>query len=156
MSSTVFETINADLKAAMKSGDAARLGTLRMLAAAIHNREIEKHGAPDGKGGLTPEDVLEVVQREAKKRKESIQLFTQGGRKDLADAEAAELSVLKAYLPEELSEDEVRKVVAAVVAAVKPQGAKDFGKVMGVAMKELKGRADASLVTALVKESLSS
>lgn len=152
MSGTLLETINANLKEAMKSGDPVRLGTLRMLAAAIHNREIEKHG----KGGLTAEDVDDIVQKEAKKRKESIQLFTQGGRADLAAAEAAELAILKVYLPEELSEDEVRKVVAATIAAVKPQGAKDFGKVMGVAMKELKGRADSALVTALIKEALSS
>jgi len=152
MSGTLLETINADLKAAMKSGDAARLGTLRMLAAAIHNREIEKHG----KGGLTPDDVLDVAQKEAKKRKESIQLFMQGGRPDLAATETAELAILKVYLPEELGEEEVRKVVAATIAALQPQGAKDFGKVMGAAMKELKGRADSALVTTLIKEALSS
>jgi hypothetical protein len=152
MSGTLLETINADLKAAMKSGDAARLGTLRMLAAAIHNREIEKHG----KGGLTADDVLDVAQKEAKKRKESIQLFMQGGRPDLAATETAELAILKVYLPEELGEEEVRKVVAAAIKATQPQGAKDFGKVMGAAMKELKGRADSTLVTALIKEALSS
>jgi uncharacterized protein len=151
MNGTVLERVNADLKEAMKRGDPVRLGTLRMLAAAIHNREIEKHG----KGGLTPEDVDDVIQKEAKKRKESMQLFTQGGRNDLAEREAAELAVLKAYLPEELSEAEVRKVIAATVAAVQPHGAKDFGKVMGAAMRELKGRADSSLVTALVREALS-
>lgn len=152
MSETLFEKIHTDLKDAMRSGDPVRLGTLRMLSAAIHNREIEKHG----KGEFTPDDVLDVTQKEAKKRKESIQLFMQGGRKDLAEKEAAELAVLKAYLPDELSESEVRAVIAATVAALKPQGAKDFGKVMGTVMKELKGRADSALVTTLVKEALSS
>jgi uncharacterized protein len=148
---SLLEQLRIDLKTAMRAGDESRTGTLRMALAAIHNREIEKHA----KGAaLTEEDVADAMAREAKKRKEAIALYTQGGRKDLADAEAAELAILSVYLPPEAGDSEVREAVAAAVAAVKPAGEKDFGKVMGVAMKALKGKADAERVTRAVKEAL--
>jgi len=147
----LLSLLQSDLKAAMRAGDERRTGTLRMALAAIHNREIEKHA----KGAaLTPEDVADTLAREAKKRKEAIALFTQGGRKDLADTEAAELAILTAYLPPEASDEEVRQAVTAALAAVKPASEKDFGKVMGAAMKTLKGTADAERVTKAVKEAL--
>jgi uncharacterized protein len=150
---TLFERVNADIKDAMRSKDELRLGTLRMLAAAIHNREIERHG----KGAtLTEEDVMDVLTKEAKKRKEAVTLFVQGGREDLAAKERAELEVLQVYLPAAATEDEIRKAVADAIAEVKPQTEKDFGKVMGAAMKPLKGRADTDAVTRCIKEALAS
>ncbi|MEK7513040.1 MAG: GatB/YqeY domain-containing protein [Patescibacteria group bacterium] len=151
MSGSLVDRISNDLTAALRAGEEVRVGTLRLLRSAIHNREIEKRG----KGAaLTEDDVAEVVAREAKKRKESIHLFTEGKRQDLAEKETRELEVLAAYLPEQASDEEVRRVVAAALAVVKPASPKDFGKVMGEAMKTLKGRVETDAVSRLIKESL--
>ena len=151
MSGSLVDRISNDLTAALRAGEEVRVGTLRLLRSAIHNREIEKRG----KGAaLTEDDVAEVVAREAKKRKESIHLFTEGKRQDLAEKETRELEVLAAYLPEQARDEEVRRVVAAALAVVKPASPKDFGKVMGEAMKTLKGRVETDAVSRLIKESL--
>ena len=154
MASTLKEKLEHDKIEALKAKDEVRLGTLRLLTSSVHNREIEKK-TKGGTEPLTDEEVLEVITKEAKKRKESIALFMQGGRKDLADKEAGELVILQVYLPAELGEAEVVKAVLEAIERVKPASDKDFGKVMGEAMKSLKGRADAALVSRLVKEKLS-
>ncbi len=135
----------------MKAKEEARLGTLRLLSAALHNREIEKR-SQGRESALSDEEVIEVLRREVKKRREAIELYIKGGRPELAEKESGEIKVLEAYLPPALSETEVQKFVAEAMAEVKPQGPKDFGRVMGIAMKKAGGRADASAVSAEVKK----
>ncbi|MEK7629831.1 MAG: GatB/YqeY domain-containing protein [Patescibacteria group bacterium] len=155
MASALKQKIEADLKQALKDRAAEKLVTLRMLSAALHNREIEKRskgGNPASAGELSDEEVLEVVGREAKKRKEAAEFFMKGDRKELAEKENSELKLLEIYLPAQMSEAEVRKIVEGVVSRM--QGEKNFGKLMGETMKELKGKADAKLVGEILKEKL--
>src|SRR5688572_11516832 len=127
------ERINQDVKTAMKSGDKARLGTLRLLTAAIKDREI-------GVGGQAPvevgdAEVVAVLQKMVKQRRESIATYEKAGRNDLADQEKAEVAVLEDYLPKQMDEAGVKAAVAALVAELGAAGPKDMGRVMG-AMKE--------------------
>lgn len=153
------EKITTDIKEAMKAGDTERLGVLRMLASAIANRTIEKRaksssissGQTGKDDALTDDEVLEVIAKEAKKRRESIAVFTSGGRGDLAAQEEKELGILAAYLPEQMSEDEIKRVIERIIASA---SVKEFGPVMKAVMAELKGKADAALVSTLVKEKL--
>jgi len=148
--------IEADFKESFKNRDVIRSQTLRMVLAAIHNREIEKRGRGNSENSeeLTEEEVLEVIRREAKKRKEAIELYTKGGRPELAEQETAELEIIKKYLPQELSDGELENIISEVMAKVKPQSDKDFGKVMGEVMKLTKGRADSKKVGELVRQKL--
>ncbi len=149
----LLDKLHSELTAALKEKRAFEVGVLRLLTAAAHNRAIEKRG--QGKGDqLTDEEVLEVLKKEAKKRKESIQLFTQGNRRDLAENEAKELALIERYLPAELSEKEVRAHVEKVFAAGAVSAEQGFGVVMKEVMKELKGKADAGLVSKVVKEKI--
>lgn len=128
--------------------DAARLSALRMLVAAIRNKEITIRQG--GEAELTDEQVLEVVGGEVKKRKDSIEAYLAGGRRDLADKEASEIKILEKYLPEQMPDDKLEKVVQEVVAS----GADNFGKVMGQVMARVKGRADGGRVGEMVKRLL--
>ena len=149
----LIDKLHSELTAALKEKRAFEVGVLRLLTAAAHNRAIEKRG--QGKGDqLTDEEVLEVLKKEAKKRKESIQLFTQGNRRDLAENEAKELALIERYLPAELSEKEVRAHVEKVFASGAVSAEQGFGVVMKEVMKELKGKADAGLVSKVVKEKI--
>jgi uncharacterized protein YqeY len=150
--SPLQERIQKDSEAAMKAQKSVELQTLRLLSSSIHNREIEKKGK-SGSYDLTDDEVIEVVKREAKKRKEAIELYEKGGRPELAMKESEELAVLGKYLPEEMSEDEVRRVVREVISG---GGFKkeDFGRAMGAVMKQMKGRADASTVSRILKEEM--
>ncbi|MEK9178830.1 MAG: GatB/YqeY domain-containing protein [Patescibacteria group bacterium] len=145
------ERLSGDLNRALKSKEELKVQTLRLLLSAIHNREIEKRGK-----GLLPElsddEVLEVIAKEGKKRKEARELYLKGGRPELALKEAAELKLLENYLPAQLGEGEIEKIINGVFAKLNPQSEKDFGRVMAEAMKELKGKADAALVSRAVKE----
>lgn len=145
---TLNEQIFAELKTAMKSGDAKLTGLLRFLIAQIQNKTKEKFGAEAGT--LSDVEVTDVLKREAKKRKESINLFEQGGRRDLVEKEKEELLLMAKYLPAELGADEIRKVVKEVVAS----GASDFGKTIKETMNRLKGQADGKLVSEIIKEEL--
>jgi uncharacterized protein YqeY len=153
MTESLLIKIKADTIEAMKARDEARLGTLRLLSAALHNREIEKKTKGE-ESALSEQDVLGVIRREVKKRREAIELYEKGGRRDLADRESGELKVLGEYLPPSLTPEEVKKIVAEAVAEVQPSGPKDFGKVMGVAMKKAAGRAESDAISAAVKETL--
>ncbi len=142
-----------DLRTALKAGQEFELGVLRMLSAALHNREIEKKG----KGletDLSDEEVIEILTREAKKRKEAAELFVKGNRNDLAEKETKELEFIKKYLSAQLSQEEIDKIVKAAIEKTGATNVKDFGKVMAEAMKELKGKADASIVSEIVKNKL--
>ncbi|HTS00365.1 MAG TPA: GatB/YqeY domain-containing protein [Bacteroidota bacterium] len=148
---TLRERIAEDLKAAMKAGDRVRLETLRTMRAVLLEREIEKRGAA---GGITGEDEVAALTTAAKKRKESIELFTKGGRPELAAQEQAELAIIQEYLPRQMSPDEIAAVIRTVIAATGASGAGDFGRVMPLVMKEVKGKADGKLVQELVRKSL--
>lgn len=149
------EKIKSDVIRALKSKDDVRTSTLRMLLAAVHNVEIEKKGKSGGKDIVLEDDeVVSVVRREIKKRKEAIEMYEKGKRGELAQKEKIELGVLEEYVPPQMSGEEVTKVVEEAIASVQPKSPADFGKVMGAAMKQLKGRADASVVTKVVKDRL--
>ena len=149
---TIKDQIMADLKEAMKAKDQDRLRVLRSLKAKLMEKEIaERKG---GEAELSNEQALEVLIKAAKQRKESIDQFEQGGRKDLADNEKQELEIIESYLPEMMSEDEVRKIIREKISVLGATGPQDMGKVMGPLMGQLKGKADGSLVSRLVKEEL--
>lgn len=156
--------IQNDLKTTLKEKNAAALSVLRMITAAIKNKEIEKRTRLskteksvielEKLSKLNNEEVLEVLSREAKKRKESIAEFIKGGREDLAKKEEEEWKIIAQYLPQQFSEEEIKKEINRVIEEVKPQGSQDFGKIMGPLMTKLKGRADGKLVGELLKEKL--
>ncbi len=141
------------LESSMKQKDEMRTGTLRMLLSSIHAKMIEKKG--QGKGELSDEDVLDVIAKEAKKRRESAEAFLAGGRSDLAEKEKKELAIVEEYLPTQASDEEIEIVVKKSIDIINPSGQKDFGKVMTEAMKELKGKADGARVSACIKKFLS-
>ena len=141
--------INDDMKAAMRARETERLGTIRLLLAAIKQREVDDRVELDDAG------VTAVVDKMIKQRKDSIAQFETAGRTDLVDKEKAELDVLSAYMPEQLSDAEIAAEVQAAVAQVGAAGPQDMGKVMGVLKPKLAGRADMTAVSGLVKAALS-
>ncbi|MBF6986843.1 MULTISPECIES: GatB/YqeY domain-containing protein [unclassified Cupriavidus] len=140
--------ISEDMKTAMRARETERLGTIRLLLAAIKQREVDERTELDDTA------VLAVVEKLIKQRKDSISQFQQAGRNDLADKELAEVEVLKVYMPAALSEAEVAAEVQQAVAATGAAGPQDMGKVMGVLKGKLAGRADMTAVSALVKAAL--
>lgn len=145
---TLKERITEDMKAAMRAKDSARLGAIRLLQAAIKQKEVDERVTLDDAA------VAAIVDKLVKQRKDSIAAFTQAGRQDLADKETAELAVLQAYLPARLSAEEVAAAVKALVAEVGANGPADMGKVMGAAKARLAGKADMAAVSAAVKAAL--
>jgi len=142
------EKITDDMKAAMRAKESARLGTIRLLTSAIKQKEV------DERIELTDEQILAVIEKMIKQRKDSITQFEAGGRQDLADIEKSELVILSAYMPAALSDAEVQAEVGAAVVAVGAAGPQDMGKVMGVLKPKLAGRADMTAVSAMVKAAL--
>jgi uncharacterized protein YqeY len=142
------DQITDDMKAAMRAKESARLGTIRLLTSAIKQKEV------DERIELTDEQILAVIEKMIKQRKDSITQFEAGGRQDLADIEKSELVILSAYMPTALSDAEVQAEVSAAVAAVGAAGPQDMGKVMGVLKPKLAGRADMTAVSAMVKAAL--
>ena len=142
------ERIDTDIKTALKSGAKEKLSTLRMLSAALKYKQIDKRRE------LTEEEVSETVRTLIKQRRDSIEQFGKGGRQDLVDKETAEVAVLEAYLPQQLSREELDAMVRDSVAQTGAQGAKDMGKVMKVLIPMVGGRADGKLVSELVKQAL--
>ncbi|MGC9603170.1 MAG: GatB/YqeY domain-containing protein [Minisyncoccia bacterium] len=147
------ERINSELIQALKQRNDVKVGTLRLFLASAHNREIEKKGKGENPE-LSDEELLDILGKEAKKRKEAMEIYVKGGRPELAEKEAGELRILEGYLPAQLDAAAVLKIVDETIRMTKPAGAKDFGRVMGEAMKKLKGVADPALVTKLIKEKL--
>lgn len=145
------EKITSDLKSAMKSADQATVGVLRLLISAFNNKSIEKKGKGQS-DVLTDEDVMQILMSEAKKRKESMEIFTKGNRPDLAGKEKTELEIIQRYLPKQMSREEVEKAVEEIL---KKSGSKEIGPAMKEVMKELRGKADSAMVSELVKEKLS-
>ncbi len=147
------EKIDLDLKNAMKSGDKIRLNAIRSIRASFLEKEVSIRVA--GKGVLSEEQEVEVLVSLAKKRRDAIEQFTVGKRPDLAEIELSELAVIEEYLPEPVSDEEVRAAVEDIVAKTGATSMKDIGKVMGQAMKALKGKADGTKVQEIVKSLLS-
>jgi uncharacterized protein YqeY len=146
------EKINADLKEAMKAGDKDRVGTLRLINAAIKSADIEAR--PSGKDKITDADILGVLAKMIKQRRDSIEQYKAGGRQDLADKEAAEIRVIEGYMPKQMSEAEAKTAIAAVIKETGAQGPKDMGKVMGALKAKYAGRMDFGKASGLVKELL--
>jgi len=142
------DQITEDMKTAMRAKDSERLGTIRLLQAAMKQKEVDER--------ITLDDaaVVAIVDKLIKQRKDSITAFEGAGRQDLADKEKAEMAVLQAYLPERMSADEVAAAVKAIVAEVGAAGPGDMGKVMGVVKARLAGKADMGQVSAAVKAAL--
>lgn len=144
------QRINDDVKAAMRAGDARRRDALRLLLAALKQREV------DERKELADADVVAVIERMLKQRRESIAQFEKGGRQDLAQNEQFEVAVFQAYMPQALSDAEIEAAVAAAIAAAGAKAPSDMGKVMGALKGSLAGRADMGKVSSLVKARLSS
>ena len=142
------EKIADDMRDAMKAREAVRVAALRMLMASVKNTEVEKRRE------LSDDEVLDVVTKEAKRRRESIEAFEKGGRSDLVEKESAELAVLEAYLPDRLSDEELAALVDAAIAETGASSPKQMGDVMKALMPKLRGRADGGQVSALVKSKL--
>ena len=147
------EQIGEDIKTAMKAKDKIRLQTVRSIKKAILEKEVELR--PQGKDSLTPEQEIELLSQQAKQRRDSIEQFKNAGRDDLADKESQELEVIESYLPAQASDEEVEALVDELIATSGASTMKDLGKVMGPAMKQLKGKADGKKIQALVKSKLS-
>ena len=145
--------IEEDIKNAMKAKDKIRLETVRGIKKVIIEKEVALR--PSGQDSLTPEQEIEVLTQQAKQRRDSIEQYTKAGRKDLADKEAQELAIIETYLPRQLTDEELTETIDNIIVSVGATSAKDLGKVMGVAMKQLKGKADGKKIQELVKSQLS-
>ena len=143
------QKITEDMKAAMRAKETARLGAIRLLLAAMKQREV------DERIELSDSDVIAIIDKMNKQRRDSISQFEAAGRQDLVDVEKFEMSVLAAYMPQQLSENEITKAVAEAIAATGAAGPQDMGKVMGMLKPKLAGRADMGKVSALIKAQLS-
>lgn len=146
---SIKDQLQEDVKSAMRAKQADRLTTLRLITAAIKQREV------DERIELNDAAVLSVIEKMIKQRKDSITQFQQGGRQDLVDKEQAELVILSAYMPEQMSEQDVAVAIAAAIAQVGAAGPQEMGKVMAVLKPQLAGKADMGLVSQLLKASLS-
>lgn len=149
--SSLFEKIQNDVTEAQKAGDAVRVSTLRLLVSACKDRMIELR--PSGKE-LDDAEVISVVSRQIKQRRESIAEYEKGGRGDLASKEQAELEILQAYMPAQMSEEEVVKLVDEAIAQSGAKTPAEMGKVMAILSPKIKGKADGSMVSNLVKQKL--
>ncbi|MCL6599148.1 MAG: GatB/YqeY domain-containing protein [Alicyclobacillus macrosporangiidus] len=145
---SLSERLSEDMKQAMKAKDKVRLSVIRMVRSAMKNREIET-GAP-----LDDEGILAVIQKELKQRRDSLQAFESAGRTDLAEEARQEIEILTSYLPEPLTEEDLRSLAAEVIAEVGAKGKSDMGKVMSALMPKVRGRADGRQVQQVVQSLL--
>lgn len=141
--------LGEDFKQALRSGDKLRVSVIRLLMALIKNREVEKRGP------LTDAEVLQAIVTSCKQRQDSIEQYRQGGRQDLVEKESAELELLQSYLPKPLTSEELQAMVQDAIGEVQATSLKEMGKVMGVLMPKVTGRADGKMVNTLVREALS-
>ncbi len=143
------QQINEDMKSAMRAKETARLGAIRLLLAAMKQREV------DERIELTDADVVSIIEKMLKQRRDSISQYKAANRQDLVDVEEFEVTVLQAYMPQQLSEAEIASAIAEAIAATGAAGPQDMGKVMGVVKPKLAGRADMGKVSGLIKAQLS-
>jgi uncharacterized protein len=145
---SLHQRLDDDLKRAIKSSDKLKTSVLRMVKAAIKNRQVEKQRE------LSEEEIISVILTLSKQRRESIELFSKGGREDLADKEKQEISILQAYLPSQLTQEELDRLIIESIQESSAEGVKDIGKVMRLLMPKVKGTADGKMVNQRVKELL--
>ncbi len=145
------QKLQEELRQSMLARDVLKTSVLRMVLSSINYYEIKKGGAGYE---ATDEDVLSVIQKEVKQRKDSIEQFKKGGRQDLVDKETKELELLQKYLPQQLSEEEIKSLVKEAINQTKASSPADIGKVMGALMPKIKGKADGAIVSKIVKETL--
>lgn len=150
---SLIDKIRNDLKEAMRSKCAEEVSVLRMFTSAVKDREIALRKGEDI--SLNDEQILEVLSSEVKKRKDSIEAYRSGGRNDLAEKEESEIKILDKYMPEQMGEEEIEKIVKEVVDSAGDVGMKDFGMIMGKLMPKVKGKADGNIVSGIVKKILS-
>ena len=143
------DDINNALKDAMKAGDARRVSTLRLVNSALKNADIEARG--QGKGPLSDDELLSLLQKMIKQRQESVELYDKGGRKELADQERGEIEIIKGFLPQQMSEAEAKAAIAAVIKETGAQSVKDMGKVMAALKQAYAGKMDFGKASGLVK-----
>lgn len=147
---SLLERLNEDMKSAMKNKEKERLSVIRMIKSSLQNEAIKL-----GKSQLSDDEEMTVLSREVKQRKESLQEFKKAGRQDLVEKTEKELAVVSQYLPQQLSEDELRQIIRQTISEVQATSRKDMGKVMAAVMPKVKGRADGSLVNQIVQKELS-
>jgi uncharacterized protein len=152
MEAQMRNKINDDLKTAMKAGDKDRVGTLRLINAAIKSADIEAR--PSGKDKISDGDILSVLAKMVKQRRDSIEQFNAGGRPELAEKEQAEIAVIEGYLPQQMSEDEAKAAIAAVIKETGAAGPKDMGKVMAALKAKYAGQMDFGKASGLTKDLL--
>ena len=143
---TLNDRLSEDLKKSLKGGNSIKSSVIRLLKSAVKYREIEK------KAPLTDDEIIEVIMSGIKQRRDSIEQFSKGGRSDLVEKESKEIGILQAYLPQPLTDEELADEVKAVMKEVGATSAKDMGKVMKALMPRLKGRAEGTKVSSIVKE----
>ena len=145
---TLKEQITEDMKSAMRAKEAERLGTIRLLLAAIKQREVDERITVDDAG------IIAIIEKLIKQRKDSIEQFQKAGRTDLVDQESKELGILKAYMPAQLSEAEVQAAIQKTISSLGAAGPQDMGKVIGALKAQLAGKADMGMVSGMVKAAL--
>lgn len=152
------DRINESMKEAMKSGEKKRLSTLRLVNAAIKDRDIaaraDESGAATGTEKISDQDILALLQKMIKQRRDSAETYRQGGREELAESEEAEITIIEEFLPQQMSEEEMREAVQTVVDETGCSGLKDMGKIMGLLKERYTGRMDFGKVSVMVKEAL--
>lgn len=147
----ITDSIKTDLTKAMKSGEPQKVATLRFLMSQIKNFEINNF-PPSSEKKMTDDDVISVIKKQVKNHEESIEMYKKGNRDDLVKQEEAELLILKTYLPAQMGEEEIRKIVKSVISGMPEE--KNFGKIMGAVMGKLGGKADGNTVSRIVKEEI--
>ena len=148
------EKLSAAMKEAMKAKDTSRLGTVRLIMAAIKDRDIATR-AP-GHDQINDDDILQVLAKMIKQREESLKIYAENGRADLADKESAEMEVIRSFMPEQLDEAKVREICAAVIAEIGASGLKDMGKCMAIVKERYPGQMDFGKASSIIKELLQS
>ena len=147
--STLREQFSADLKTAMKAGEKGKVSTIRLIQSALKDKDIEARGA--GKGEISADEILAMLQKMIKQRQESIAIYDANGRPELADGERAEVAVISAYLPQQMGEAEVKAAIEKAIAETGAAGVKDMGKVIGALRAAYAGQMDFGKVSPLVK-----
>jgi uncharacterized protein len=147
--STLREQFSADLKTAMKAGEKGKVSTIRLIQSALKDKDIEARGA--GKGEISPDEILAMLQKMIKQRQESIAIYDANGRPELADGERAEVAVISTYLPQQMGEAEVKAAIEKAIAETGAAGVKDMGKVIGALRAAYAGQMDFGKVSPLVK-----
>ena len=150
--------LNDDIKAAMKAGEKRRLATLRLITAAIKDRDLSAHvdeqGEPTGRDKISDQDILALLQKMIKQRRESIEIYRKGGRDELADQEIEEIAVIESYLPRQMNEEEMTGAVTGAVKELNAKGLKDMGRVMAALKERFTGTMDFGKASAILKEAL--